>query len=115
MTTDPDASAPEETTAAPQPVSSPQPARPRVERGRGPGLLFHLAAASTVAFIITVLALVATLFGDPQAPVNLWLDAWGTVLLGGEMLLILTFGIAAMAHDQWLQQSERPVVNRTDG
>ncbi len=68
---------------------------------RGPGRLFQLTAAATTVFVISVLAMVATLFGDPVAPVNLWINQhMGTVLLI-EIAAIAVFGFAAMAWDQW--------------
>jgi hypothetical protein len=74
---------------------------------RGPGLLFHLAAGATTVFIITVLALVATLFANPNAPVNIWLNTHGGTLLGVEVAAIAMFGVAAMAQDQRLQRREQ--------
>jgi hypothetical protein len=74
---------------------------------RGPGLLFHLAAGATAVFIVTVLALVATLFADPEAPVNVWLNAHAGTLLLIEVAAIAVLGVAAMARDQWLQRRER--------
>lgn len=65
-----------------------------------PGWLFHAAAAATVAFIVTVLSLIATVFADPRAPLNLWLNAWSPWLMLVEVVLILVFGLAAMADDQ---------------
>lgn len=67
---------------------------------RGPGILFHCAAAATAAFIITVLAMVATLFGDPAAPINAWLDQYGARILLCEIAAITILGIAAMVVDQ---------------
>lgn len=69
-----------------------------------PGALFHLAAAGAISFIITVLALVATVFADPQAPVNIWLNRHGTAILGSEVALIVICGLGAMARDEWLQR-----------
>ena len=65
-----------------------------------PGWMFHAAAAATVAFIVTVLSLVASVFTDPRAPINLWLNAWSPWLMLIEVALILVFGMAAMADDQ---------------
>lgn len=73
---------------------------------RGPGLLFHLAAFATAVFILTVLALVATLFADPEAPVNVWLNTHGTTLLLAEVAAIAVLGMAAMGRDQWVQRRE---------
>jgi hypothetical protein len=59
-----------------------------------------------VLFIVTVLALVATLFADPEAPVNVWLNTHGTTLLLAEVAAIAVLGMAAMGRDQWLQKRE---------
>lgn len=68
---------------------------------RGPGVLFHATAAATGLFVVSVLAMVATLFGDPAAPVNQWINAHGAILLVGEVIAIAVLGVAAMANDQW--------------
>ncbi|MDP1798730.1 MAG: hypothetical protein Q8K78_14645 [Planctomycetaceae bacterium] len=66
---------------------------------RGPGWLFHVTAGATTAFIISVLAMVATLFGDPAAPINGWINQYGAYLLLVEIVAIGVFGFAAMAND----------------
>lgn len=68
-----------------------------------PGLLFRLAALLTAAFVITVLCLIATVFADPRAPVNIWLNENATPILVFEVLGIVIFGAAAMALDQYRQ------------
>ncbi|MDZ4688126.1 MAG: hypothetical protein SH850_23885 [Planctomycetaceae bacterium] len=73
---------------------------------RGPGLLFHLAAGATAVFIVTVFALVATLFADPAAPVNIWFNAHAGTLLAAEVAAIAVLGVVAMGRDQWLQRRE---------
>jgi hypothetical protein len=73
---------------------------------RGPGLLFHLAAGATVVFIVTVLAVVATLFADPEAPINVWLNAHAGTLLLAEVVAIAVLGLVAMGRDQWLQRRQ---------
>lgn len=88
---------------------------PRPVRGKGPGILFHCAAGATTVFIITVLALVATLFADPEAPVNVWLNNNAAWMLGGEVVLIAVFGIAAMARDQALTAAEQRAERQTLG
>jgi hypothetical protein len=70
------------------------------ERRRGPGVLFHAAAGATALFVLTVLVMIATLFGDPEAPFNDWLNRYGTMLLIGEVALIAITACAAMAWDQ---------------
>jgi hypothetical protein len=69
-------------------------------RKRGPGLLFHATAGATTLFIVTVLAMIATVFADPAAPLNVWLNRYGAVLLGVEVVLIVLSSLAAMAWDQ---------------
>ncbi|MDX1970031.1 MAG: hypothetical protein SFV23_22850 [Planctomycetaceae bacterium] len=79
-------------------------AQPTATPSGRPGVLFHLAAASAISFIVTVLALVATVFADPQAPVNIWLNRHGSTILGSEVALIVVCGLGAMARDEWLQR-----------
>jgi hypothetical protein len=68
---------------------------------RGPGRLFQLTAFATTVFVISVLAMVATLFGDPEAPVNVWINRHMATVLLAEIVAIAVFGFAAMAWDQW--------------
>lgn len=74
---------------------------------RGPGWLFHVTAGATTAFIITVLAMVATLFGDPEAPINGWINQYGAIVLLVEIVAIGIFGFAAMANDARLTRKEQ--------
>lgn len=62
--------------------------------------LFHLTALLTVAFVLTVLALIAGVFGDPEAPANVWLNQYATWVLLIEVGLIALSGMAAMVADQ---------------
>lgn len=62
--------------------------------------LFHLTALFAVAFVLTVLALIAGVFGDPEAPANVWLNQYATWLLLIEVGLIALSGLAAMVADQ---------------
>lgn len=73
---------------------------PSPEPQQRAGWLFQGAAVATVCFIITILSLIATVFADPRAPVNIWLNEYGTWLLLGEVAAIVTFGVAAMLQDQ---------------
>jgi hypothetical protein len=61
---------------------------------------FPLAAISSVAFIVTILALIASLFGDPRAPVAQLLDRYAGRLIAGEVALILLTGFLAMFVDR---------------
>jgi hypothetical protein len=72
---------------------------PRLSAWRNP--FFSLCAALSLAFVITVFALVATMFGNPQSPANKFLDQQGLMLIGLEVGGILISGFAAMVLDQW--------------
>ena len=65
-----------------------------------PSLFFRLIVPATVVFILTILALIASLFGDPNAPVSQWLDANGNSLLLWEFVVVLTISFLAMAVDR---------------
>jgi len=66
-----------------------------------PSLLFRLVIPATVVFILTILALIASLFGDPRAPVSQWLEAHGDELLLWEFVIVLAAGLLAMIVDRW--------------
>lgn len=74
---------------------------------RGPGWLFHVTAGATTAFIVSVLAMVATLFGDPAAPINGWINDYGAIVLMVEIAAIGVFGFAAMANDARVTRLEQ--------
>lgn len=54
----------------------------------------------TVVFILTILALIASLFGNPEAPVSKWLDANGNKLLMWEFVAIIFLSLLAMTVDR---------------
>jgi hypothetical protein len=62
---------------------------------------FSLCAGLSVAFVITVFALVATMLGDPKSPVNAFLDAHGLTVIAVEVVGILISGVLAMVVDRW--------------
>lgn len=61
---------------------------------------FRLAAFSSVLFIVTILALVAGVFGDTRAPLAHLLDRYAGRLLAGEVAAILITGFLAMFVDR---------------
>ena len=63
-------------------------------------VLFSLTAAVTTAFVITILAMVSMLLGEPTAPVNLWFERHGGTLMLVEVIGIVVFGLAAMTADR---------------
>ena len=66
-----------------------------------PSLLFRLVIPATVVFILTILALIASLFGNPDAPLSQWLEAHGDAILIWEFAIVLTFAVLAMVIDRW--------------
>jgi hypothetical protein len=72
---------------------------------RGPGsktsFLFRLIVPVTAVFIVTVLALIAVLFGDQRAPLSRWLNDYGNTLLLVEFAVVLVLSFLAMAWDRW--------------
>ncbi len=63
-------------------------------------LLFQLTAFSSVLFIVTVLALVATVFGDQAAPAAKQLNRHAGKLIVIEVAATLLLGFAAMTQDR---------------
>ena len=59
-----------------------------------------MTAAATTLFVITVLAMVAMLVGNPDAPANVWFNSHGGTVLTIEVLLIGGLGMAAMIADR---------------
>lgn len=61
---------------------------------------FRLAVVAAAVFIITILALVAALFGNQQAPAAKLINAYGGVLIAGEVAVVLLVAFLAMALDR---------------
>lgn len=75
-----------------------------------PNPCFLLVALFSAAFVVTILALVAAMLGDPAAPVNRWLDQHGGTLIAAEVAAILATGLLALAIDR--RQTIRRLQNR---
>ena len=75
--------------------------------------LFRVAAAFTLLFVITIMALAACMLGDPNAPAGKFLDRYGGILLAGEVAAIIVSGLAAMILDRMKTLRER--AERRDG
>ncbi|MFN5437248.1 MAG: hypothetical protein ACK5ES_21980 [Planctomyces sp.] len=71
---------------------------------RGPGskptLFFRLGVPATSVFVITILALIAVLFGDERAPLPRLLNRHGNTLLLVEFAAILVLSVLAMVLDR---------------
>ena len=63
-------------------------------------ILFNLTALASLAFVVTILASVALLLGDPEAPVNTLFNKHGTTTLLIEVVAIVILGLAAMTADR---------------
>ena len=63
-------------------------------------MLFRLIVPVCAIFILTILAMIATLFGNPQAPVAQWLERHGNTLLAFEFAATLGLSILAMTIDR---------------
>lgn len=63
-------------------------------------LLFRLIVPATVVFIMTILALIACLFGNPDAPISKWLNENGNQILAWEFVTVLVLSFVAMAYDR---------------
>jgi hypothetical protein len=61
--------------------------------------LFKLATLSATIFIVTILAMVATVFGDQQAPVAKMLNKYSGTLIVVEVIVTLFVVFAAMSAD----------------
>jgi hypothetical protein len=78
-----------------------------------PNLFFRLTTFVGAVFVVTILALVATVFSDPRAPSVQFLSAHGTTLVVWEVAAILVLGLLAMMLDRWrslreLKRDQRP-------
>ena len=63
-------------------------------------VLFSLTAVVATAFVITILAMISMMLGEPTAPVNLWFEKHGGTLMLVEVIGIVVFGLAAMTADR---------------
>ena len=63
-------------------------------------MFFRLAVAAVVVFVLTILALVAALFGNQQAPAARLLNNHGGVIIAVEVGAALLFAFLAMTVDR---------------
>lgn len=76
--------------------------------------LFRLTAFAATGFVITILAMVAMLLGDPFSPANAWFNQHGATLLMLEVVAIVFLGVAAMTADRRETLRSRPAVASAD-
>jgi membrane protein DedA with SNARE-associated domain len=61
---------------------------------------FPLAAFCSALFIVTIFALVASVFGDPRAPLARLFDRYAGCLFAGEVAAVLITGFLALFVDR---------------
>lgn len=62
--------------------------------------LFKLVIISSAAFLLTVLSMVATMMGSGESPLAKFINRNGVRMIGVEVVLIIVFGVLAMAADR---------------
>lgn len=65
-----------------------------------PNIFFRLALGTGSLFVVTILALTATIFSNPRAPSARFLDNHGDTLIAAEVAATLIFAFWAMALDR---------------
>jgi hypothetical protein len=65
-----------------------------------PTIWFRAVSLVAALFVLTVFVMIAGLFSDPQLPINTWLNRNGTLLLLGEVGLLIALGTLAMLTDR---------------
>ena len=68
--------------------------------GSPTSLLFRLVVPACAAFIFTILVMIASIFGDPQAPVSRWFDRHIGTLLTVEFVATMLLALLAMTVDR---------------
>jgi hypothetical protein len=68
--------------------------------GSPASLLFRLVVPACAAFIFTILVMIASIFGDPQAPVSRWFDRHMGALLTVEFVATMVLALLAMTVDR---------------
>ena len=82
--------------------------------GSPASLSFRLVVPVCALFILTVLALIASVFGDPRAPVAQWFDQHAGTLLTVEFLAIMVLALLAMAIDRIRTLKSTPEIGQTE-
>ena len=62
--------------------------------------LFKLVIVSSAAFLITVLSMTVTMLFPSESPASKFINRNGLQMIGVEVVLIIVFGILAMAVDR---------------
>ncbi|MBM79578.1 MAG: hypothetical protein CMJ78_03165 [Planctomycetaceae bacterium] len=70
------------------------------EASRKPNAFYRLAVIASGAFIVTILAVMASAISDQRAPVVKLIDQFGTSTLAVEVLVIMIATLFGMASDR---------------
>lgn len=65
-----------------------------------PNIFFRLTIVMGGLFAATIFALTASIFGDSSAPVHHFLNRYGGVVIGLEVVILLAVGLIALAIDR---------------
>ena len=68
--------------------------------GSPASLLFRLVVPVCAVFILIILAMIASIFGDSRAPVTRWLDRHGGTLLTVTFVATMVLAVLAMTVDR---------------
>ena len=85
-------------------------------RARNP--FFPLVTVTVGLFIITIFSLIATMFGDPQAPASQFFARYGGWMLGIEVVAFMIVGLLGLMVDRrqslrdWEAYEQRMKLNR---
>ena len=88
--------------------SSPDNERSAKPRRTRQNPFFGMALFSAAIFVLTILAMVAAIFGDPRAPVAKFLEAHGGRLIAAEVVATLILGFLALALDRFQSRRAKP-------
>lgn len=97
-----------ETSTADLPADAQQ-----ADADRGLNVFFRLTVVAASIFVVTILASLSTLFGDPLSPVNVFLEQRATSLLISEVAIILTLALLALIVDRRQALKHRANSNRS--
>ena len=89
---------------------------PDVESPRQLNIFFRLTVVAASVFVVTILASLSTLFGDPLSPVNQFLEREANTMLVTEVVAILVLGLLALVVDRrqtLRQQAQLATANTT--
>ena len=70
-------------------------------------LFFRLAVFAATVFVVTILAFVAAIFGDPQSPAIRTINNYGGQIIFWEGVLLLVVTVLAMGMDRWQSRTQQ--------